>query len=79
MQSQFCLITQHLINYIVSADLDECQHDYTCPENSVCVNDAPGYHCECIQGFESQEDGTCTSNTSQIQQIHKIIYKLPQI
>ena len=55
-------------------DIDECTLDHTCLENSMCVNETPGYHCECIQGFESQEDGTCTSNTKFLQLLRQNFY-----
>merc|ERR1712176_61730 len=39
-------------------DVDECE-DNPCGEAEVCVNDVGKYHCDCKEGAEKGEDGTC--------------------
>ena len=38
-------------------DINECLHN-SCPENSECINNVPGFRCVCKEGYQKQ-DGAC--------------------
>jgi len=40
-------------------DLKECLGDHGCDTNAICVDDTPGFHCECNPGYGDTSIGTC--------------------
>ena len=45
-----------------SADKNECD-DYNGGCEDVCVNDDPGFHCECEEGELGVDKKSCTGNS----------------
>jgi len=40
-------------------DINQCLGDHGCDTNAICVDDTPGFHCECKAGYVG-DNNTCT-------------------
>ena len=44
----------------LSADIDECEDQRSCPHNSTCVNSLVAFDCVCTEGYKyNKTKGTC--------------------
>ena len=46
----------------VTTDIDECKEENKCTLKQICVNEAGGYRCLCIEGYHKVEE-VCVPNS----------------
>lgn len=57
-----CICSPGLNGTNCDHDIDECEVNDICPDNSPCVNTIGSFYCECYTGNYMNDEGKCEGN-----------------